>query len=84
MYCFVRRTLTTKSERKYFNNAHNFLHPIGGVMSLKEVIKYPNVIARVQLKNQTGVNDVISSLVGTKQSIPVIARAKTEAIRKVY
>ena len=27
MYCFVRRTLTTKSERKYFNNAHNFLHP---------------------------------------------------------
>jgi hypothetical protein len=27
MYCFVRRTLTKKSERKYFNNAHNFLHP---------------------------------------------------------
>jgi hypothetical protein len=26
-YCFVRRTLTTKSERKYFNNAHNLLHP---------------------------------------------------------
>jgi hypothetical protein len=23
MYCFVRRTLTTKSERKYFNNALN-------------------------------------------------------------
>ena len=27
MYCFVRRTLTTISERKYFNNAPNFLHP---------------------------------------------------------
>ena len=44
------------------------------------------VIARVQLKNQTGVNDVIPSLVGvndvipslvgTKQSILVVGRRK--------
>ena len=27
MYCFVRRTLTTKSERIFFNNTSDFLHP---------------------------------------------------------
>ena len=55
-------------------------------MSLKETNKYANVIARFQLKNQTGVNDVISSLRGvndvisslrgTKQSILVIGRCQ--------
>ena len=37
MYCFVRRTLTTKSERKFFNNAPNFLHPTHNTAELTTI-----------------------------------------------
>ena len=45
MNCFVRRTLTTKSEHKFFINDVYFFTLHLQVMSLKEVNKYPNVIA---------------------------------------
>ena len=66
--------------------SNRYLPP--ALLSLKETNKYANVIARFQLKNQTGVNDEISSLRGTKQSILVIGRAArneaAEAIQKVH
>ena len=46
MNCFVRRTLTTKSEHKFFINDIYFFTPHPQVMSLKEVNKYPNFIVR--------------------------------------
>ena len=51
MYCFVRRTLTTKSERKYFYNAHNFLHPTQmGVPAKKSVIFAACMYARRKIR----------------------------------